>query len=271
MAKAAPKSRLSDVKRVHRHFLYLNGDEVLSSLASLRGGDVDAVLETSLKAVGGNAGIKFSLFGAGLSFGGKSRRETQREVKLRQTTHSAVTVLLEQLYEQDGVGGLKIAGELGPSDENLVVQFEARVQLPESWKPITREVPWIGQPFASKLERQALALAEATDDGLVAYAELGPPSDGKPNGVWLNLREKYLLVEKPADFGRRATVVGQLEMIAAEKLEQLVIDDDAPGQYVRLVKADPTESEIAQSMGESGADPTLDAVRALVRPFCIFR
>lgn len=271
MAKTGPKSRLSDVKRVHRHFLYLNGDEVLSSLASLRGGDVDAVLETSLKAIGGNAGIKFSLFGAGLNFGGKGRRETKREVQLRQTTHSAVTVLLEQLYEQDGVGGLKVAGDLSPSDENLVVQFEACVQLPESWAPATRKVSWIERPFMSKLGRQALALADAKDDGLVAQAELGPPPDGKPNGVLLNLREKYLLVEKPEDFGRRATVVGQLEMVAAEKLERLVLGEDDSGQYVRLVSANSNGSEIAQPTGAQGADFALDSVCAVVRPFCMFR
>ena len=50
-----PKDKLSDVKRVHRRFLYLDGDEVLPSPASLRGGDVTEVREES-KEAGGTPG-----------------------------------------------------------------------------------------------------------------------------------------------------------------------------------------------------------------------
>jgi hypothetical protein len=74
-----PNTNLSRVERIHRRFLYLDGNEVLFSLASLRGGEVASILETSLKATGGNAGTKLSLLGASFDFGGKKGSETRRE------------------------------------------------------------------------------------------------------------------------------------------------------------------------------------------------
>jgi hypothetical protein len=228
-------TKLSSVKRIHRHFLYLDGDEVLTSLTSLRGGEVESVLQTSLKVVGGNAGMKFSLFGGGVNFGRKGTKETRREVTLRQTIHSAVSVLLEQLYEADGVGTFDTSKGLSSSNEGLVVQFEARVTFPDrvrevvspqysfSWDPsqglggLFQRVLRLGK---SPSDNAAEWLNKPSDDRVVAFADLDPTC--QEDRIALDLRTRYLTTVKTDEFGRRATIVGQIETVA-DDLEELVV------------------------------------------------
>ena len=303
MAKG-PEIKLAAVKRVHRHFLYLNGDEVLASLASLRGGEVEEVLEKSLKEAGGAAGTKFSLFGAGLTFGGKRRRQTSSEVRRRQTAHSAVTVLQNTLYDEGGIGRLADCRNVTPRAlENLVVEFEAQIHLltepSNGWNPSL-----LGWPFKTRLTRRAQARAKATDDGLVACAELDRGAEQKRNLAVLSLREKYLLTS-PEGFGRRATVLGQVEAVTSDN-ERFTLGRGDSGDCIQLegvgtreagrdegpaLRADsegageqhatggqsterdsePSSAQTHPTLGEDEAEASRLEARVHVRPFCIYR
>jgi hypothetical protein len=253
MAKHSPQQDLSRVRQIFRRFLYLDGDVVLNALAGLQGGDATEILESSLKAVGGNAGLTFSVLGAGITFGGKRSRETRREVHLRQTVHSAVSVLLDKLYTEDGVGLLTAETDVTPAHETKVVQAEAAISLPADRNLTAIPSRW-EMPFRSRAARAMHARQESTSDGLVASANLSLSPDDTTT-VLLALRGKYLLTDSVGDFGRRATLVGQVALVAREG-EELHVETDPSGEVV-----------IPRRANNGGGSTN----RVLIRPFCIFR
>jgi hypothetical protein len=248
------KQNLSEVDQIFRRFLYLDGDAVLNALAGLQGGDVTSILESSLKVFGGSAGLGFSIMGAGINFGGKSRRDTTREVHLRQTVHSAVSVLLDKLYDGGGIGLVTSQGTVAPAHENKVIQAEAAISIPER-KSVAVPSRW-AMPLRSRRAREFQALQESTSDGLVASASLAASTAASPDAMLLALRGKYLLADTVAEFGRLATLVGQVALVAGDDEELYVERESASGEVAVLRPL------------TNGASTTK---RVLVRPFCIFR
>src|SRR5215475_4100995 len=85
----------------YRHFLYLDGNEVLNTAAVLEGGEVTDELLTLARELRGNLGIKFALASVGVNLGAGGSRRLQREVKVRRTVYVQADRVLRALPDTD--------------------------------------------------------------------------------------------------------------------------------------------------------------------------
>lgn len=110
--------------KLHRRFLYLDGDDVLNMLSALEGGDVDEILirtgEDASSGKGGEIDLKVA---KGRGSKNKARR-FEEEMKRKRTTHSATTALLRKLHEANAIGVLD-----GDYDSEIYAELEPRMLL----------------------------------------------------------------------------------------------------------------------------------------------
>jgi hypothetical protein len=236
-------------KKLYRHYLYLDAGEILNALAGMEGGEEESRVTTKVTELGGNVGVKFALFGADVSVGGKGGKKLRDELKLKRTIHSAAGSLIKQLTEGNGIVEIRTPGDLDRVYETLVVKFDAELvplrpgppRLPGRWD-------WLRRADAADLAAERRA-QELGGWHLVAYAEL-MAAQRTGRQIALELETAYLTPEYRGEFCRRATVLGQLIYVTNPDEHLLVRRgdaDDGERLVVEAIGADPGQSDPMQS------------------------
>lgn len=222
----------SDVKRVYRHFLYLDGDEVLNALSGILGGEEADRLESVVNELGGNTGAKFSLLGVGVQFGAKGSRQTKRELRLRATIHSRVQRFLDEIEERHGVGKVESPAQLRAAYEGMLVEFRAYLhslggnqELIVASTPTRRERLLRLDPIEIAQRERVRALGGKSR--VVTVVDVLGDGNGHAT-VALELRSEALLVERLDEFARAATIVGQVLWRAEPETDEILVRRSTP-------------------------------------------
>jgi hypothetical protein len=241
--------------KVYRSFLYLNGDEVLNSLAGLEGGGIDEVMVRTTEEGGGDLGGEVGVPGAKVRGGKKKQRAFEEEVKRKRTEHSAATILLRRLHEEEAVG--KLQGDYGKGvyeqlEEHMLIQFQAEIRIHPLHQVVAAGRAWaevasgygIGQAEVKEVREvlkvlELLSQSKGKEQTFVVFAESGPES--KEYKLVVPVHEKYLLV--PLDeFSGRATFLAQVDRI---------LDEDEEDLAIRLIRNAPQLDVERQGLAEA--------------------
>jgi hypothetical protein len=276
---------------VYRSFLYLNGDEVLNSLAGLEGGGIDEVLIRKTEEGGGELGAEAGISGAKIRGGKKKQRAFEEEVKRKRTEHSAATILLRRLHEEDAVGVLE--GSYGKDvyeelEEHMLIEFQAEIRIHPLHQVVAAGRAWIevaagygvGQAEIKEVREvikvlEMLSQTKGKNQTFVVFAESGPES--KDYKLVVPVHEKHLLV--PLDeFSGRATFLAQVDRILREDEEDMAIRliRNAPQLELEregLVEAVPGLISGIDDLGikTDEADFVLKKPAVILKPICIFK
>jgi hypothetical protein len=241
--------------KLHRRFLYLDGDDVINMLSALEGGDVDEVLtrtgEDATSGKGGEIDLKVAK-GKGL----KNRtRRFEEEMKRKRTTHSATTALLRKLHEANAIGVLDgdydstIYPELEPQ---MMLEFQATVRVHPIHQAVSAARALIKSGPALGVEKkditelrgvlkmlEQLSQAGTDERTFLAFAS----TSGTEHGYLLALpiQEPNLLVPLD-DFAGSATFVAQVDRILGEGEEVMAL---------RLLRNAPLLPMEQQGIGEA--------------------
>lgn len=230
-----------DFKPVYRHFLYLDGDDLLNGLTGVLGGEETERLDAVVKDVGGDAGANLSILGVGLSLGGKTNRQTRREVHLRATIHSQVDRFLKALEERNGL--VDVEGGLGDLTDGMLVRFPARLHSlgGEEWPLMAASAPTLldrifGWDPVAQAERDRVR-AFGNRSRIVGVVEVLDHYRAQVLGpVAVELRPEALLVDRADEFARTAIIVGQVDWNAGDN-ELLVKRATAGADSLSVVRS----------------------------------
>lgn len=122
-------------KGLYRRFLFIDGNEAVNSLSALEGGAIEEILSRSAQEDNRNRGLEGQI-GAGpaklsAKRGGKNLQRYEEEVFRKRTEHSAVSLLLQKLHDNEEIG---VITEITPDvyaqiDEDELYEFRARIRL----------------------------------------------------------------------------------------------------------------------------------------------
>ena len=192
--------------QVYKRFLYIDGSEVLNTLAALEGGAAEEVIQQTHDEGSLNVGLAIKQW-AGVEIGAGKKSTLQQEVRLKRTAHSAVESFLAELEQGGGMGFLSRRcsdEEWGRLEENMVLRVDAFLDVVvEGNRPLAEpELSFFqrlfGQePPAPEPDRWVIALADGDRDPGRLVMEL--------EGTWL--------VAKSEELARAATVVAQIDRI----------------------------------------------------------
>jgi hypothetical protein len=259
---------VADARPVLRTYLYVDSDQVLTALSSFHGGQIDEIRRTIVREGAGNIGIKLPAWLAQIDAGAKGSRRVEDQIVIKPMVESALTMLLDRLENKQKVG----PGGLSSLREGQLIEFQTFLSvLPggevQGLPPIPDEFPTLWRNWFLRLfmdpdpdELRVFTRMQNLSLGtrFVAIADAEPPTANQ--GVLLNLRAKYVLVDDPDDFGRAATVVGHVRIVPRES-ERLNIEKDALGTVARAGQLSP----------QRNPPPPVQHARAVVAPLCIYR
>ena len=287
------EARLKKPKaRAYRSFLYLNGDEVINSLSALEGGDVDEVLVRHAEEGGGDFGGELNLPPAKARGGRKRARKFEEEVRRKRTYHSAATLLLKKLHEEEAIG--VIEGEYGAAvyedlEEHELLEFQAEIRIHPLHQVISAARGFLavaGEFGVSKEEIrdirdtvQILELMSQPGPGeastFLVFAETSGTRDG--HRLVVPVQEKHLLVPLD-DFSGRATFVAQVDRILPESEQVLAIRliRNAPQLAMEREGLEQALPDLIEAFGELGITAEhdeffLSAPAVILKPICIYK
>lgn len=278
--------------QLYRSFLYLNGNQVVNSLAALQGGEIDEVLTRSGEEGKGGVGGELGASPVKGKAGKTRSRKFEEEVRRKRTEHSAATLLLEKLHEEEAIG--IIEGDYGPGlhdelEENMLIEFQADVVIHPLHQTISAARAWLKAApgfGASKQElaemRETVSMLEAlgqsqqaTNRTFLVYGQTSETT--AEHKLVLPVEERYLLVPLD-DFSGRATFVAQVDRVLDDDEEVLAIRllRDAPqltAERDGLLEALPDfidgMKELGIEVGER--DFFLRSPAVLLKPICIYK
>lgn len=280
---------------VFRHFLYLDTEEVLNALSAVQGGAVEEAVDEIVRSGEGNLGVSIGVGGQGITLGGKKASQVKRSIKRRQTLHAAIAALLYTLRSQ--IRQLPDARPNGDQrgaplqiEENDLIQFDcdlchcrshAVVTAFENERKTREKRNWVERLFAHDKgdEKQDLERAEGLGEMFVALAWPDAAGDGPKFAVCLQSEH---LVVAPAEFSRRATVVGQVVGKPLEG-ESVVLIGDPQGTTAVIAQSEeapPTGKvrtsgrahlRVAELEWSAKVDLNSWSNACLLRPLCIFK
>jgi hypothetical protein len=98
-------------------------------------------------------------------------------------------------------------------------------------------------------------------------------TDKGPSKLILYLQSRYLVISKPNDFSRRATVVAQVEVVAKTSEEVVVVDETGYDVRPRTPESQQSSSDSAtiESPARSNEQDGNEGFRIVMRPLCIFK
>lgn len=287
------EARLKKPKtQAYRSFLYLDGDEVINSLAALEGGDVDEVLVRRGEEGGSDLGGDVNL-GAAKAKGARKRgRKFEEELRRKRTLHSAAALLLGKLHDQEAIGVLE--GDYGQTvynelDEHMLLEFKAEIRIHPLHQVISAGRSWVkvaGDFGASRDEIkgvqegiQILELMSTPGPGdaktFLAFAETPGTKDG--HRLVVPIQERHLVVPLD-DFSGRATFVAQVDRILPDGEEVLAIRliRNAPQLGIErqgLEEALPDLIEAFEELGVRASNDEffLTAPTVILKPIVIFK
>jgi hypothetical protein len=185
---------------------------VLNGLSGIVEGDQVERLDAVVKDLGTNAGVKFSLLGAGIEFGGKGAKQTRKEIRFRATVHSRVAQFIRELEERHGIADLTKPQDFDNALGGMLVRFRARLSdlgfdgalvLPSPPTRLDRILGW--DPFASATKDNKARFGGASRVSVVSF-ESDPVKH-----IGLELSAKALVVDRLEDLAGAVTVVGLVD------------------------------------------------------------
>ena len=287
------EARLKKPKtRAYRSFLYLNGDEVINSLSALEGGDVDEVLIRHSEEGGGEIGAEVGISPAKARGGKKRVKRFEEEVRRKRTYHSAATLLLKKLHEQEALG--IVEGDYGSAiyedlEEHELLELRAEIRIHPLHQVINaaRSFVKVAATYgASKDEirgvRETLQILElmaqpgpGEDSTFLVFAETTGTRDGYR--LVLPVHEKHLLVPLD-DFAGRATFVAQVDTIIPKHDQVLAIRliRNAPQLAMERQGLEEALPELIEAFDELGIETQHDeffltAPAVILKPICIYK
>ena len=238
-------STLKAYRPVYRRYLYLDGEEVLNGLSGILEGEEVERLETVVKDLGANAGVKFSFLGAGVDFGAKGQRQTRRELRFKATTHSRVAQFVRELEKREGIADLRQKDDLDDVLEGTLVRLRARLSvigegelvLPSPRRFLDRLLGW--DPFTDAADKNVDALGHASRVAVVDF-ECTPAQH-----IALELSATSFVVERLEDFVGAVTIVGLVDWKCANGDQQVLVKRNAAdGEHLVVVETGIPSTEI---------------------------
>lgn len=278
--------------RLYKSFLYLDGNEVVNSLSALQGGEIDEVLTRSGEEGSGDIGGQVGAGPAKVKGGKRNAKRYEEEVRRKRTEHSAATLLLQKLHEEDAIGivdGDYGAGVHDELEEHMLLEFQAEIRIHPLHQMVATARAWLkaapsfGASKADVAEmRETVGLLEAItqaardqDRTFLIFAETAGTEDGYK--LIVPVQERYLSV--PLDnFSGKATFVAQVDRLLTDDEELLAVRllRDAPQLALErdgLAEAIP---DFIEGMREVGIEVTesdffLKSPAVLLKPICIYK
>ncbi|HEY6149615.1 MAG TPA: hypothetical protein VIW19_03775 [Gaiellaceae bacterium] len=236
--------------QVYKRFLYIDGSEVLNTLAALEGGAADEVIQQTSDERNLNAGLAIKEW-AGVQIGAGKKSALQREVRLKRTGHSAVEAFLAELDQEGGMGFLRrrcSGAEWDRLEENMVLRVDAFLKVVhEGTRPRPRPRPGFFQQLFQQEPDEP-----APERWIVALAD----GDCDPSRLVMRLEEEWLVAE-PDELERGATVVAQIDRILGDGESAFFSADGS--------------LDFGQSLGVLDDLSKWDGPLAFLRPLCIFK
>ncbi|MDQ3240695.1 MAG: hypothetical protein M3515_01495 [Actinomycetota bacterium] len=278
--------------QAHRSSLYLNADEVSNSLAAFEGGDVEEVLTRVAEETGGGleGGIDAKVV---KGKGGRNRsRRLEEDVKRKRTEHSAASLLLEKLHEEDAIG--IIEGAYGPGlyqelDEQMLLQFRGELRIHPLHQVVSAARGFLAAASSYGASRDEIREMKQTVDLLelmaqpgpgerrafLAYAETPETHDGYK--LVLPIQERHLRVPLE-DFSGTATFIAQVDRVIPDGEEVLAIRllRNAPPLGLERQALDEALPDLIEGFRELGvevsqADFFLTNPAVVLKPIWIFK
>lgn len=221
--------------QLYRSFLYLNGSEVLNSLAAVEGGAIDEILTRTGEEGGGDLGGEVGVGPVKAKGGRKRSRKLEEEIRRKRTEHAAATLLLKELHERGAIGVLD--GPFGPEvhdqlEEHMLLELEAKIRIHPLHQVVVAARAWLeaapkfgtGRQEIQAIKQtvqvlEAITQSSSGDRTFLVFAETG----GDPSyRLVLPVQERYLQV--PLDeFVGNATFVAQVDRILSASDEVLAV------------------------------------------------
>ena len=205
-------------KSVYKRFIYLDGTEVVDALAAIRGGDATEILKETINESGGDIGVSLPAWIATVKLGGRRKRQIREEIRLRQTAHSVVATLLDELRKKGGIGYFEGPVEPSELEENYLLEVKGQLQVAPGPPSVLRHEPpngWDRMRARFSMKRAIATDADTrrghwdSDYGQQPSALLFADGGEAKIPLALTVLSQYMLVD-PHDFSREATVIGQV-------------------------------------------------------------
>jgi hypothetical protein len=279
-------------KQAHRSSLYLNADDVSNSLAAFEGGDVEEVLtRIAEETAGGLEGGVDAKVVKGKKARNRSRR-LEEDVKRKRTEHSAASLLLDKLHEEDAIG--VIEGAYGPDlyselEDQMLLEFRGELQVHPLHQVVSATRAFLGTASNFGISRDEVRETKETLDLLelmaqpgpgerrtfLAYAETLETKDGYK--LVLPILERHMRV--PLDeFNGTATFIAQVERIIpdGEQILALRLLRNAPPLGVEREALEEALPELIEGFRELGVEVSqrdflLSKPAVVLKPMWIFR
>ncbi len=277
--------------QVYRSFLYLDGDEVINSLSALEGGDVDEVLVRTATEGGGEVGGEL---GAGPVKGRVGKKKSQRfeeEVLRKRTEHSAATLLLRKLHDQEAIG--VVDGDYGPEvypqlHEHMLLEFRAEIRVHPLHQVVSAARGWLKAAPALGVGREdmrsmtqvvkvleTIASPGGSERTFLAFAETTGTRQG--HKLIVPIQERHLLVDLDS-FAGSATFVAQVDRVIPPDDEVLAVRliRNAPQLSIERQGIEEALPELIDGFSELGIEVSredffLRAPAVILKPICIFK
>jgi hypothetical protein len=239
-------------RKVCYDYMYLNDYEALNALSSAAGGiQGDNTIEIT-KDQGGSVGLKFSIWGAGLSLGGNGSRKQRQQFVNRLTIHSQMRNLFEAT--KASVAEVENEKQVEYLKEGYLVRFDGYIEpLPGSAQIVPSDCPqpfWLNvdslwqriramisrsNPERKERERRRSMIGDQHFIGLAHVVD----NDGKVGSqkIGLELAADYVMIDRKENFARRATVFGWVTCIPYEDFYELAVDTTGSPHIVVSYKA----------------------------------
>lgn len=276
--------------RLFRSFLYLDGDEVINSLSGLEGGAIDEILTTEGEEGSGDVGAQLGVTGAKAGASKKRSRKFEEEVRRKRTEHSAATLLLSKLHDEEAIGivegnyGAAVYNEL---EEHMLLEFKAQIRIHPLHQVVSAARSWLdvapgfgveksemkeARDFVKLLE--SMASPKSGESTFLVFAETGENVDHR---LVLAIQERYLLVPLDA-FSGTATFVAQVDRILPDDDELLAVRLLRNAPQLALEREGLAEAmpDLIGGIDELGIQVSRDdfflrAPAVVLRPICIYK
>jgi hypothetical protein len=243
----------------YRHFVYLNGDEVLNIAAVIEGGEVIEEIHTLAKGFGGHFGLKFALAAVSPELGVGGHRRFEKELKLRRTVYVQADKVLTKLKNSRGLVSSPGQG----ATENKIINCDIDLELLR--KQFGHQRPrWNTKIISSRWWKiftrdKAVQLKEDRIDFFgqetfpVEFPVLSSDStDGIAKAHILAILDAQWMLDLTS-FSRRATVIGQIIGVARPG-EQLVYGANADGALFDFCSSDSQLTGTTDSSAKATAE-----------------
>ena len=284
-------------RKLYKRFLFIDGNDAINSLTAIEGGSIESILSKSAQE-DSNGGEGEGTLGFGPAKirgkGGKNNlQKYEEEVLRKRTEHSAISLLLEKLHENDEVGVIEsYTPEVYEQiDENELYEFKAEIRLHPLHQLVTMTQGWaeVGENFgmdkkklrdfprmAERIER-AFHGKDKTRKMLVVFAETqGSSPEYK---IVMPIKMGDLLVPLDEFTGKVTFVaqverkVGEDEKIPAARIVRnapiLPVERDTMLKMLPAFQTLPGRADIGVTLAEE--DVVLEKPAVMMKPLCIYK